>query len=132
MENKKLRELLLNLGFYSNLQGYHFIIKAYNIISKQKIHTSMTTIYEKIGKEFEKSPSSIERAIRHIITKTYKKGILNKIYDSCPDNSEFLYDLYFNFDIIEDKINMIIWNKLEETNEESKTKNKDNASNTID
>lgn len=105
MENKKIRELLLNLGFYSNLQGYHFIIKAYNIISKQKIHTSMTTIYEKIGKEFEKSPSSIERGIRHSITRTYKKGNLDKVYNKLPENSVFLYDLYFNFDIIESKIN---------------------------
>lgn len=36
MENKELRELLLKLGFYSNLQGYHFILEAYNIITKQK------------------------------------------------------------------------------------------------
>lgn len=65
----------------------------------------MTTIYEKIGKKFEKNPSSIERGIRHIITRTYKKGNLNKVYDRCPENSVFLYDLYFNFDIIESKIN---------------------------
>lgn len=105
MENRKLRELLLNLGFYSNLQGYHFIIEAYNIISKQKIHTSMTTIYEKIGKEFEKSPSSIERGIRTTIEKSFKNGRLNEIYNKNPKNSVFLYDLCFNFDIIESKIN---------------------------
>lgn len=69
MENMKLRKLLLELGIYSNIQGYQFILESYNIISKQKIHTKMSIIYEILGKKFEKNPSAIERGIRHSLKK---------------------------------------------------------------
>ena len=104
MKNIELRELVLDLGIFSNIQGYHFILESYNIISKQKIHTSMTTVYRTIGKKFGKNCSSVERAIRHSIQKCWKYGNLNKIYNQLPDNSVFLYDLYFNLDIIKNKL----------------------------
>lgn len=104
MKDKKIRRLLLDLGIYSNIQGYHYIIEAYNIISTNKIHTSMTTIYNTISKKVGKNPSAIERGIRFSIQRCWKKGFLNKIYKEIPDNSVFLYDIYFNYDIIENKL----------------------------
>ena len=102
MENKELRKFLLKIGISSNIQGYHYIISAVNFISKQKIHTNTTTIYEIIGKEYEKKSSAVERGIRHAIQQSYKKHqILNGIYQGIPDNSVFLYDLVFNFDILQ-------------------------------
>lgn len=101
-ESFQLRLLLFKLGIYSNLQGYHYILKAVDILRKQKIHTKITTIYEMIYKKIENStsPSAVERAIRHAITSSYKKNeSFKKLYPKVPSNSEFLYDLIFNIDI---------------------------------
>lgn len=98
----QLRLLLFKLGIYSNLQGYHYILKAVEILRKQKIHIKITTIYEMIYKKIENStsPSAVERAIRHAITSSYKKNeSFKKLYPKTPSNSEFLYDLIFNIDI---------------------------------
>lgn len=98
----QLRLLLFKLGIYSNLQGYHYILKAVEILKKQKIHTNITTIYEMIYKKTENStsPSAVERAIKHAITSSYKKNeSFKKLYPKAPSNSEFLYDLIFNIDI---------------------------------
>ena len=105
MEDKEIRKILLKCNITSNLQGYFYIIDAVNIIEKQKIHTNITTIYEMLGKKYEKRPSQVERAIRTAIQKSYKKvNILDKIYKKIPGNSVFIYDLVFNFDIIKEAI----------------------------
>lgn len=104
MNNRELRKALLKLGISSNLKGYHYIIKAVEIIKKQKIHTNMTTIYNMIAKEEENTYSGVERSIRHSLQKSWEHGMMKKIYNETPDNSAFIYDLYFNFDIIKDGI----------------------------
>lgn len=98
----QLRLLLFKLGIYSNSQGYHYILKAVDILKKQKIQTKITAIYKMIYKETENStsPSAVERAIRRAITSSYKKDEnFKKLYPKAPSNSEFLYDLIFNIDI---------------------------------
>lgn len=104
MNNLELRKLLLKLGIHSNLEGYHYIIDAYEIISKQKIHTNVTTIYQMIADKVGKNAGAVERGIRHSIQKCYKNGRLNKIYYKLPDNSVLLYDLYFNFDVLVEEL----------------------------
>lgn len=102
--NKEVRKVLLKLGITSNLQGYHYIIEAFKIIQKQKIHTNITTIYAMVGKKLDNTPTGVERGIRHALQKSWKTETLKKIYTKMPDNSVFLYDLYFNFDIMKDEI----------------------------
>lgn len=100
--NFQLKLLLFKLGIYSNLQGYHYILKAVDILKSQKTHTKITAIYKMIYKKIENStsPSAVERAIRHAITSSYKKNEnFKKLYPKVPSNSEFLYDLIFNIDI---------------------------------
>lgn len=100
--NFQLKLLLFKLGIYSNLQGYHYILKAVDILKRQKTHTKITAIYKMIYKKIEDStsPSAVERAIRHAITSSYKKNEnFKKLYPKAPSNSEFLYDLIFNIDI---------------------------------
>lgn len=101
-ENIKLRKIMIRLAITSNLQGYHYILKAVEILKQQKIETKMTKIYEIIAKEYNSTKSAVERAIRHSIQRsTRKNNILKDIYGEIPDNSTFLYDLVFNFDIIQ-------------------------------
>ena len=101
MEDLDLRKLLMKIGISSNIQGFHYILEAVRILRKQNTHISMMKLYKIISTKFPaKSASSIERAIRHAIGKAYKKNnTFKKIYLSIPDNSAFLYDLVFNFDI---------------------------------
>jgi len=102
-ENMQIREVLIKLGISSHLQGFHYIIQALEILEKQQIHTKLLTIYRMIGKKNEKPYGAIERSIRHAIQTAYKNNNnLKTIYTIIPDNSAFLYDLYFNFDIFED------------------------------
>ena len=106
MENINLRMLLLKIGISSNIKGFHYIIDAVNFIKNQQIHTNMTTVYEKLAKKHNTNYCSIERAIRHSIQKAYKNNdILKNIYGTIPDNSAFVFDLVFNFDILYKLIN---------------------------
>ena len=104
-KNVELRKVLLNLGISSNMQAYHYVLEAINILSKQQIHTNITFIYETLAKKFYSSKYSVERTIRYAIIKSSKeKDILKKIYGRVPENSVFLYDLYFNLDVIKNTI----------------------------
>lgn len=101
MGNLELRKLLLYIGITSNLRGYHYIIKAVEIIKKQKIHTNMYTVYEMISKGTDVTPGAVERAIRQAIKKSFNcNERLNKLYSNKPNNAEFIYDLVYNFDVL--------------------------------
>ena len=106
MKDKELRELLIKIGISSNVKGFHYILDAVKILKKQQIHTKMITLYKLIGKKENNRPCAVERAIRYSISRAYEDGkILKQIYYKSPDNSVFLYDLIFNFDIFQDKKN---------------------------
>lgn len=103
MKNRKLRRILMKIGISANLQGNEYILQAVEIIKRQKIHTNMITIYEKLSNKNNKTSFQIERAIRYAITKAYKEHIgLKEIYDQIPNNSVFIYDLVFNLDVFEE------------------------------
>lgn len=101
--NKEIRKVLMEIGISSNRCGYHYIIRAVEILKAQRIHTNLGTLYEIIGKENDKGKSLIERDIRYAIQKAYEKSAkLKYIYAKKPNNSAFLYDLVFNFDIFKE------------------------------
>ena len=102
MENKDLRKLLFKIEITANMQGYHFILEAVEIIKSNKTKIKMMKLYEMIGKNNKKSSCAVERAIRHSIEEAYKKSdILQNMYINQPTVSEFIYDLVFNFDLFE-------------------------------
>ena len=103
--NFELRKALVGLGISSNMQAYHYILETINILKKQQIHTNITFIYDLLAKKYNTSKCSVERTIRYAIIKSCKeKDILKKIYGHTPENSVFLHDLYFNFDVIKKTI----------------------------
>ena len=102
MEDINLRMILIKIGISSNIKGFYYILDAVDIIRKQQIHTNMITVYEMISKKQDTTSSAIERGIRHAIKTAYKhSNILKSIYEIVPDNSSFMYDLAFNFDVFE-------------------------------
>ena len=115
MENIELRKLLMKIGIYSNIKGFHYILEAVNIIKNQGTHISMMNVYKMIHEKYNNTPSAIERAMRHAIGKAYNENdVLKNIYSNVPDNSAFLYDLVFNFDIFKKytKTNKIVFKKI--------------------
>lgn len=107
MDNKKIRKFLIKIGISANLQGHFYILDCVEILNKQRIHTNLMTLYEMIGKKYDKNNTAIERTIRHSITQAYHKtNILKNIYGFVPDNSVLIYDLVFNFDILEGEIKL--------------------------
>jgi len=57
------RQYLFELGFNINSDGFYYWITAINLY-KKKQNTTMTKIYEEIGKYNNKTASQIERAMR--------------------------------------------------------------------
>lgn len=101
MDNKQIRKFLFKIGISSNLQGYFYILDCVDIIKKEKTYTNVTTLYEIESKKYKKNQSSIKRSISHAITQSFSKtNKLKEIYGYLPDNSTFLHDLVFNFDIL--------------------------------
>lgn len=99
----KVKKVLLKIGISSNNKGFFYILEGYNILNKRQIHINMITLYEMIGNKFGENRSTVERLTRYSINKAYEKSeILKKIYEKKPNNSQFLYDLVFNFEIFEE------------------------------
>lgn len=100
-----IRKTLIGLGISSNVKAFNYIIQATKIIEKQQIHTNITTIYEMISNNSENTKTQIERCIRNSINYAYKKNkIMKEIYFCKPSNASFIYDLVFNIDIFNKKI----------------------------
>lgn len=77
----KVDELMLDYNILPGYKGYDYIryaiqlnMQEYNM-SQLKITQS---IYPKIAKEFNTESSRVERAIRHLISKSNLKGYSNK------------------------------------------------------
>ena len=98
-----LRKILMKLNISANLEGYHYILTAINIlIKKRNEKTKIVDIYEIIGKRYNTTKTGVERAIRYAIIKSFSYNEnLKLIYTKKPTNSSFIYDLAFNTDIFE-------------------------------
>lgn len=57
------RQYLFKLGFNINSDGFYYWISAINLYNKKQ-NTTMTKIYEEIGKYNNKTASQVERAMR--------------------------------------------------------------------
>ena len=103
MNEKELRHLLIKVGISANIQGFHYIIKAYDIIKCNKLNINITKIYKMIADEYTTTAGAVERSIRFAVERSYQKSEnIKKIYEIKPEVSVFLYDLVFNFDIFQE------------------------------
>lgn len=61
-------------------------------------------MYEMIAKRYNTTKIRVERAIRHVIIKSFSNNKnLKLIYTEKPTNSSFIYDLAFNIDVFEEQ-----------------------------
>lgn len=109
IESTKLHEVLLTIGIPPNLLGYSYILYALELILLNPLYLNAITkkLYIDIGKKYDTSPASVERAIRTAINAGWLHGNIDYIdcvFRNCvnpvkgvPSNSLFLSRLFYYF-----------------------------------
>lgn len=102
----RIFEILMDCGAKTNLKGYDYLKSAiYIAIEDKNRDVKMMGMYSDVGKEFNTTPSRVERAIRHCIENmllepNYKatsdsvKNVLNRLINpesGRVSNSTFIY-----------------------------------------
>ena len=101
----ELRKLLMQIGISANLKGFNYIIEAIDLLRKQQIHTSLSTIYNYLAEKNYTFVCRVERDIRTAIGNSYRNSeTMKRLYPKKPNNSQFLFDLAFNIDIFINEI----------------------------
>lgn len=89
--DKKINQVLTLLGTPGSINGYEMIKSSLKYLYEKKRKVYYTKeLYPSIAKKFSKTPTAVERNIRHAILVTCKKG-----------NKEFVKELFPHFDNIE-------------------------------
>ncbi len=98
----KITQILHQIGVPAHIKGYHYLRSSIMLsIDKPDIINSVTKqLYPAVAKNFETTPSRVERAIRHAIEVAWDRGdidILNSYFGYTihnsrgkPTNSEFI------------------------------------------
>ena len=96
---EKTTEKLRELGIRPNISGYIYLREAILMVADDPLLINVVTkeIYPTVASKFEKTPSQIERAMRHAIEVAWKrqseqmiKMFKNLSYGRKPDNSLFI------------------------------------------
>ena len=106
-DSAEIHTLLLKIGVPTNIYGYSYIFRSLELILKnpEYMHYITKGLYIDIAKEFQATPSRVERAIRHAINAAWNNGnreFTGQIFQNCirpnrkvPSNSVFLSRLYY-------------------------------------
>lgn len=62
---KRIEDVLIEMGIPANISGFDFIKDAVLILDKNGVRVKWTSVYFDIGKKYGKSASKVERAIRY-------------------------------------------------------------------
>ena len=99
---KYITDIMLDIGVPAHLRGYHYLRDAIMMaVEDMNMLNSITKIlYPTIAKQFQTTPSRVERAIRHAIEVAWSRGKMDTIDDlfgytinngkGKPTNSEFI------------------------------------------
>lgn len=101
IENK-IKSILDELGFQSNLLGYKYLLTALKMLSQDlsRINSVTKSLYAYLADEWGSTPQRVERAIRNAIELAWSRGNMEKILEIFPPdkytqkirptNSEFM------------------------------------------
>ena len=99
MKRFEIASVVKDLGISAHLSGYRYVICAVQILLENDKHwDSFMKLYRSVGKEFNKSATSVERAMRTAISlcwdkanpETVKKMFGHSLGDENPTVSEFV------------------------------------------
>lgn len=62
---RKIEDALIAMGIPVSISGFDFIKEAVLILDRDGMKVKCTGVYAEIGNKYGKSPSQVERAIRH-------------------------------------------------------------------
>lgn len=108
MENNNYaaNKLLMKVGISPDLDGYHYLTEAINIIKEKwlngNVNCKMMNLYFTVGKKFNTASIRVERSIRHAVERAFVIGspLLREMFDTLLDcesgkvtNSCFIYTL---------------------------------------
>lgn len=103
----EIHELLLDIGLSPGVLGFQYITHALQLIMMDEtyLHHVTKTLYIDIAKQYNTTPSGVERNIRHAIATAWTHGSLeciNRLFRNSinpekgvPTNTQFLARLYF-------------------------------------
>lgn len=113
ISEKKVSNLLKEIGIPANIKGYRYITYGVVLLSENKGESMTKFIYPGIAKEFGTTGTRVERAIRHAVEKSFYGGKWDKLKglfgntaslkNGKVTNSEFLYTLVDYFEVGLDK-----------------------------
>ena len=88
--DERITSIFLSIGIPAHIKGYQFLKEAIKlVIKKPEIINSITKqLYPSIARNFETSPSTVERAIRHAIEVAWNRGRIENL------NTIFGYNIY--------------------------------------
>lgn len=88
--DERITSIFLSIGIPAHIKGYQFLKEAIKlVIKKPEIINSITKqLYPSIARNFETSPSKVERAIRHAIEVAWNRGRIENL------NTIFGYNIY--------------------------------------
>ena len=99
---KKISDIFITVGIPAHIKGYQFLREAVKLTIQQPeiINCITKQLYPQIAKEFNTSPSKVERAIRHAIEVGWSRGKIENInnifgvkvygHNDRPTNGEFI------------------------------------------
>ena len=93
---KKIENALIEMGIYPNLKGFGYICEAVEILENNNRDMKIVDgVYREISEKIGVTKLSVERAIRHAITKADRKGEAFKKYIGIENatNAAFLHTL---------------------------------------
>lgn len=62
---KKIEDALIEMGIPASISGFDFIKESVLILDRDGMKVKWTGVYAEIGNKYGKTPSQVERAIRH-------------------------------------------------------------------
>ena len=89
-----IQEFLFKTGNYSNLSGFKPLCRAVEIVKAKKGKIYITKeLYPQLAKEFDTTPSKIERSMRFIIQERISVAEYRKLLgmEFVPSNSELIF-----------------------------------------
>lgn len=117
----EISDLMKQIGIPAHIKGYYYIRESILMNIEKQEYISMTKeLYPQIAQKFTTTPQRVERAIRHAIETTWKRGniaLLQEIFGCTidskkgkPTNSEFIA-------MISDNMRLQLKNKLHNNND---------------
>lgn len=87
-----IHDFLIESGIFPNLNGFHYLIKAVEIVKKKPKMQATKELYPAVGKAFKVSSTSVERSIRNIVVGKLKYKDFEKIgIHKRPTNTELIW-----------------------------------------